>query len=80
MKIKRRKGERSSSILFLSYNKKRFVCMCVNVDVCDLYSDKTLGSIIAKFCTQVLLRKISVKLLNGQNRFKPFKMGAILNT
>lgn len=47
--------------------------------VCEYDSDnKTLESILTKFCTTILWRKISVEFVNERNRFKLFKSWMIL--
>lgn len=60
-------------ILLLRVNEKN-VRLCVSL---DRGSDRTLGSLYKKFCTQVFWRKFSVEIVNQPNCFNRSKMGII---
>lgn len=62
-------NERRRDILLVRDNEKK------NSSMCGRGSDRTVGSIVTKFRTQVLWRKILVECNSGLNRFNRFNMG-----
>lgn len=54
--------------------------LSVFLDVSERNSDQTVGSILTKFVSQVVRRKILVKFGSGKNSFNCLKMAAILNS
>lgn len=71
--------ERANRVLssYLGIAKQSFRLL---VCVFDRGSDWTLGSIVNKFCTLVLRRKLLVEFFNKPNRFNNFKIAVIFNT
>lgn len=53
-------ASKESDVLLFRDNNKNVVCMC------DRDSNQKLGSLLTKFCSLILGRKISVKFVNGE--------------